>query len=84
MVKYYNDRNFSSSTDPEMLTIADIIKSLNNEVEIIEENKEIGKLKVQYGLNEYKINDYYGEKVDYEIAVKINELIDKINSMEDK
>ena len=40
-VRYYNDRNFSSSTDPEMLTIADIIKSLNDEVEIIEEADEI-------------------------------------------
>ena len=38
VVKYYNDRDFSSSTDPEMLTIADIIKSLNDEVEIIEED----------------------------------------------
>lgn len=43
-VRYYNDRNFSSSTDPEMLTIADIIKSLNDEVEIIEEQKEDKKI----------------------------------------
>ena len=73
-VRYYNDRNFSSSTDPEMLTIADIIKSLNDEVEIIEEDKKIEKF--EFG----EIED--GEH--YEIKRKINEIIDKLNEMENE
>ena len=40
-VNYYNDRDFSTSTGLELLTIADIIKSLNDEVEIIKEEKKI-------------------------------------------
>lgn len=78
-VRYYNDRNFSSSTDPEMLTIADIIKSLNDEVEVIEEDKEIEKLSI---LTFSDLIDMPKEKlvdVTNEQRFKINEIIDKIN-----
>ena len=84
-VRYYNDRNFSSSTDPEMLTIADIIKSLNDEVEIIEEDKKIRKICTFPGLDD---DDYAYEDGNRPNNVKINNkieelLIDKINEIID-
>ena len=91
-VRYYNDRNFSSSTDPEMLTIADIIKSLNDEVEVIEEDKKIRKIKVDYSPDiEEKIFYEDGDKPRHcvlgdagtELLInKIDEIIDYI--MEEK
>ena len=88
-VRYYNDRNFSSSTDPEMLTIADIIKSLNDEVEIIEEDKKIRKItllgeEIKLGSlsNWLKDSTNNEEKIASCIecnAMKINEIIEYIN-----
>ena len=81
-VRYYNDRNFSSSTDPEMLTIADIIKSLNTEVEIIEEDKKIEKLEHWVDVKSWvKGNDLekgLEEQSEFNknIYYKINEIID--------
>lgn len=48
---------------------------LNDEVEIVEENKPIEKIKVQYqdNHNQEEINEY--------LRCSINELIDKINSI---
>ena len=77
-VRYYNDRNFSSSTDPEMLTIADIIKSLNDEVEIIEEDKKIE----HYYFSVYQDDRLGGREVVESLENKINEIIDKLNEME--
>ena len=78
-VRYYNDRNFSSSTDPEMLTMADIIKSLNDEVEIIEEDKKIEKIEMCTG----GIMSFDSvENITTELKNKINEIIDKLNEME--
>ena len=91
-VRYYNDRNFSSSTDPEMLTIADIIKSLNDEVEIIEEDKKIEKIqqRTDTGLfgsmvnDEIKVAEAINKQANYlsDIVSTINEIIDKLNEME--
>ena len=89
-VRYYNDRNFSSSTDPEMLTIADIIKSLNDEVEVIEDVT----LKKLENLNMTKIDinkkgQVYGVTKEEMISdIKtlqnwVNKIIDKLNSMEE-
>ena len=74
-VDYYNDRNFSSSTDPEMLTIADIIKSLNDEVEVIEEDKKIGH--IENYVDFVNLND--SEKFDYlyEMETRIIDYINK-------
>lgn len=58
-VRYYNDRNFSSSTDPEMLTIADIIKSLNDEVEIIKEDKKDEEIEIYANGKKVDITDIY-------------------------
>ena len=86
-VRYYNDRNFSSSTDPEMLTIADIIKSLNDEVEIIEEDKKIEKVNTyvlcdsdfeRKGIHSLKATEII-DKAFEEYSHKINEIIDYIN-----
>ena len=74
-VRYYNDRNFSSSTDPEMLTIADIIKSLNDEVEVTEEDKKIEKLNTKdLFACDHNIRVYFAFTWS-----KINEIIDYIN-----
>ena len=74
-VRYYNDRNFSSSTDPEMLTIADIIKSLNDEVEVTEEDKKIEKLNTK---DLFACDDNIRVYFAFTWS-KINEIIDYIN-----
>ena len=51
---------------------------LNDEVEIIEKDKEIKKLPPSFYENACLT------KQDRDVANKINEIIDKINSMEDK
>ena len=79
VVKYYNDRNFSSSTDPELLTIADIIKSLNNEVVIREEEKKIPeKLPI------YDCIDAYSKFDITDNRKAINEIIDYLKSKGDE
>jgi hypothetical protein len=72
-VNYYNDRDLSSSTSNEMLTIADIIKSLNDEVEIIEEEKKIPEK-----LNNSEL--YLTEKQQHIIVDKLNEIIDYLKN----
>jgi hypothetical protein len=86
-VNYYNDRDFSSSTSNEMLTIADIIKSLNDEVEILEEEKKIPE-KLQYNellvCNDIdKLREYINE-INKEHYFKINEIIDYLKSKGDE
>ena len=88
-VRYYNDRDFSSSTDPEMLTIADIIKSLNDEVEVTEEDKKIEKLETYDIAGNIFLEDCCFKYIPIDkkkltaneqvFVDKINEIIDYIN-----
>lgn len=67
-------------------------EELNYEVEIIEEDKKIEKLNIEY--NAKNRNERYIEKgdnkiisltvPDYELAIKINELIYEVNKLKDK
>ena len=75
-VDYYNDRDFSSSTGPGLLTIADIIKSLNNEVEILEDEKKIPE--------KLETNKYFTTEVEDKIRNKINEIIDYLDYLKSK
>lgn len=54
-----------------------IYKTLNEEVEIIEEDKKIEKLPSSFYESPWLLRE------DRDIAKKINEIIDKINKMED-
>ena len=67
----------------------EIINSLNDEVEIIEENKKIEKLNIHQEKNcknnwKWQCNGYNISTPQKIIGEKLNEIIDKLNEMENK
>ena len=67
----------------------DMLKCLNDEVEIIEEDKKIKKIPYQFNLNYFdsKLDSYTKEEINKtinHIYDKINEIIDYINKGDDK
>ena len=63
----------------------DMLKSLNDEIEIIEEDKKIEKLDLQQvDLQQSGTTSKFISLKDYKIQEKINEIIDKLNEMGDK
>ena len=91
-VNYYNDRDFSTSTGLGLLTIADIIKSLNDEVEIIKEEKKIPeKLKIEQDTpsSNYYIRNENGTKCALTkhskmITETLNQVIDYLDYLKSK
>ena len=64
-----------------------IMEYINDEIEIIEEDKKIEKLPNVFGISEYKDVEQLAWEVEKrynEIVHKFDELIDKVNSLENK
>jgi hypothetical protein len=57
---------------------------LNDEVEIIEEPKKIEKITVREKTLGFPNGEWTARNMDKAFAIKINELIDKINSLKEK
>ena len=73
---------FMNNTDIQLFYIEKITKRLNDEVEILEEEKEIPK-KLDIKLNsddENKVNYYRATNLECDLAFKINEIIDYLKS----
>ena len=88
--KYDVDReNWKNENADILSTYCNVEESLNDEVEIIEEDKKIKKIPYQFNLNYFdsKLDSYTKEEINKtinHIYDKINEIIDYINKGDDK
>ena len=76
----YYDENFDSLED-----IILLFKRLNDEVEIIEENKTIEKLDIESENGRYKLKfnscTYSLNEINYIVLLALNEVIDAVNKL---
>lgn len=64
--------------------IEQVIEFLNDEVEVIEEQKKIEKITVREKTLGFPNGEWTARNMDKAFAIKINELIDEINNLKEK
>lgn len=86
-LEYYNSREFLIAYDKSIsdFTLGDLIRILNDEVEIIEENEKIEKIdKLDKTVaRKDDMFSYYWDDNEEILVDKINELIDAVNELKD-
>lgn len=90
---YKNKIDYLDNSEQYFLLHYVSVNDLTKEIEIIEEDKKIEKLKLyheegqpnnMYILNEHGTKCFLNKKHDRVIALKIQELIDKVNKIEEE
>ena len=76
-----NDFLYSVYKELENRNNDEIIEFLNDEIEIIKENKKIEKITIREKTLGFPKGEWTARNMDKAFAIKINELIDEINEL---